>query len=134
MSESTPSIAQAVAQLADDSRLPQVQSWISTEANEPLTATEVVTILGEDKLADIADQTGTDSQIIADYVAVQLPVLIDQITPGGQPTSDPQILDQAYSDFEGNAPFTVPTARIGMAPVRPAEFIVLQFTQEVGQG
>ncbi|WP_406507141.1 hypothetical protein [Streptomyces sp. NBC_00212] len=26
-----------------------------------------------------------------------------------------------------------PTARIGMAAVRPAEFIVLEFTQEVGQ-
>lgn len=115
-------------------QMANVQSWIGAEANEPLTAPEVVTILGEDTLAEIAGQTGADSGALADYVAEQLPGLIDRISPEGQITTDPAVLDQAFTDFESKAPFTEPTARIGMAAVRPAEFIVLQFTQEVGQG
>ncbi|NUK72759.1 YidB family protein [Streptomyces lunaelactis] len=110
-----------------------VQSWVGTEANEPLTSPEVVTTLGEENLAEIAEKTGADSGVLADYVAEQLPVLIDQISPDGQITSDPAVLDKAYTEFENKAPFTA-TARIGMAAVRPAEFIILQFTQEVGQG
>ncbi|MFI6150704.1 YidB family protein [Streptomyces sp. NPDC051109] len=110
-----------------------VQSWVGTGANEPLTSPEVVTILGEDTLAEVAEKTGADSGALAEYVAEQLPVLIDQISPDGQITSDPEVLDQAFTEFESKAPFTVPTARIGMAAVRPAEFIILQFTQGVDQ-
>ncbi|MFE3186434.1 YidB family protein [Streptomyces violascens] len=109
-----------------------VQSWVGTEANEPLTSPEVVMALGEENLAEIAEKTGADSGALATYVADQLPVLIDRISPDGQITSDPAVLDQAYTEFENKAPFTA-TARIGPAAVRPAEFIILQFTQEVGQ-
>ncbi|MCX4751193.1 YidB family protein [Kitasatospora sp. NBC_01287] len=115
-------------------RSANVQSWVGTEANEPLTSSEVITILGQDTLAEVAEKTGADTGELADYVAEQLPVLIDQISPDGQITSDPEVFNQAFTEFENNAPFAVPTARIGMAAVRPAEFIILQFTQEVGQG
>ncbi|WP_323185665.1 YidB family protein [Kitasatospora sp. NBC_01287] len=115
-------------------RSANVQSWVGTGTNDPLTSPEVVTILGDDTLADVAEKTGADSGALADYLAEQLPVLIDQISPDGQVTTDPEVLDQALTKFESNAPFTVPTARIGMAAVRPAEFIILQFTQEVAQG
>ncbi|GAA3281140.1 hypothetical protein Slala03_53860 [Streptomyces lavendulae subsp. lavendulae] len=114
-------------------RSANVRSWVGTDANEPLTSDEVVTVLGEEQLAEVAGKTGADSGALADFVAEQLPVLIDRISPDGQITTDPAVLDQAFTDFENKAPFTVPTARIGLAAVRPAEFIILQFTQEVGQ-
>ncbi|WP_398864157.1 YidB family protein [Streptomyces sp. C11-1] len=92
---------------------PTCSPWVGTEANEPLTSSEVVTILGQDTLAEVAEKTGADTGELADYVAEQLPVLIDQTSPDGQITSDPEVFSQAFTEFENNAPFTVPTARIG---------------------
>ncbi|RKN60027.1 hypothetical protein D7231_33685 [Streptomyces klenkii] len=108
-----------------------MESWIGTGANEPLTASEVVTIVGADTLAEVAQQTGTDSGALADYVAERLPVLIDQISPDGQITSDPEVLDQALTNFKSEAPFTARTIKAEMAPVRSTEFIILQFMQNV---
>ncbi|KAG0041862.1 hypothetical protein BGZ83_001209 [Gryganskiella cystojenkinii] len=70
-----------------------------------------------------------------DETPAQIPAQTDVVTDNTQtgtlqPETNVGKLDQQ------NAPSDEAkmTPRVGMAAVRPAEFIILQFTQDVGQG
>lgn len=62
----------------------QVQSWVSTSKNLPVTGAQVTQALGSGPMAQIGQQLGVDPQQAGSTLATILPQLIDHLTPGGQ--------------------------------------------------
>lgn len=67
----------------------QVQSWIGTGSNLPLSAQHVLEVLGEARVGEIARQLGIDPQQAASQLAQHLPQIVDHLSPNGQlPAND----------------------------------------------
>jgi uncharacterized protein YidB (DUF937 family) len=64
----------------------KVESWIGKGANEPVSADEVKSALGEERLQKVASAAGTDVDGAAAKVAEALPQVVDKLTPGGTTT------------------------------------------------
>lgn len=60
-----------------------VSSWIGTGANQPITPQQITHALGEDRVQEIAQSTGTPVSAVAGQLATLLPALIDKLTPNG---------------------------------------------------
>jgi uncharacterized protein YidB (DUF937 family) len=68
----------------------QVQSWVGTGANQPVTGTQVRQAMDPAHLQQMAKQAGMTPEETSDHVARALPELVNQATPHGQiPESDP---------------------------------------------
>lgn len=61
----------------------QVDSWISTGQNLPVSAQAVIAALGQGQLAQIAQRLGLDPQQAASHIADALPKAVDHLTPEG---------------------------------------------------
>ncbi|WP_298351015.1 YidB family protein [Rhodoblastus sp.] len=62
----------------------QVESWVANGPNQPITAEEINSVIGQGKIAEIAQQAGVDPAQMSQLLAQALPHLIDKLTPGGQ--------------------------------------------------
>jgi len=62
----------------------QVQSWVSTGANQPVSAEQLSAALGTDVLGQFASQAGVSTQEAGAQLSQMLPQVIDQLTPNGQ--------------------------------------------------
>jgi uncharacterized protein YidB (DUF937 family) len=66
-----------------------VASWISNNANLPISADQIMSVLGQGPLSDLAAKTGLSSGDVASSLSEHLPGLIDKLTPNGQlPSGD----------------------------------------------
>ena len=61
----------------------QIQSWIGTGQNLPISADHIVQVLGP-RLGQIAQQLGVSHGEAADQLAQTLPQIIDHVTPNGE--------------------------------------------------
>jgi len=61
----------------------QVQSWISTGQNMPISADALAKVLGHGQIGAAAQDLGVDSSEAAGGLAAMLPHVIDQLTPTG---------------------------------------------------
>ena len=77
-------LAGLVQQLAASGLGPQVQSWIGTGANLPVSGDQIQQALGSEKIQQLAQQVGLDPAQLSGALAHLLPHAIDQLTPGGQ--------------------------------------------------
>jgi len=80
----------------------QVQSWLSTGANQPVQGADIAKVFGQERIAQIAQTLGVDPQQASHQLAETLPDLIDKISPNGEL---PQSADQFASlakQFLGN--------------------------------
>jgi uncharacterized protein YidB (DUF937 family) len=59
-------------------------SWVSDGANHPITPDQINSVLGQGKIAEIAQQAGVDPAQMSSLLAQALPTLISKLTPGGQ--------------------------------------------------
>ena len=50
----------------------------------PITADQINSVIGQGKIAEIAQQAGIDPAQMSQLLAQALPHLIDRLTPGGQ--------------------------------------------------
>jgi uncharacterized protein YidB (DUF937 family) len=67
----------------------QVQSWIGSGANLPISADQIIQALGQGRVGQIAQQLGIDPQQAAAQLAQHLPQIVDHVTPNGQmPAND----------------------------------------------
>lgn len=73
-----------VGKLRDAGLGREVDSWISTGQNLPVSAQDLLSALGQGPLADLARQAGIDPQQLAGHLADVLPKTIDQLTPNGR--------------------------------------------------
>ncbi len=62
----------------------QVESWVGNGQNMAITADQINSVIGQGKIAEIAQQAGIDPAQMSQLLAQALPHLIDRLTPGGQ--------------------------------------------------
>lgn len=66
----------------------QVQSWIGTGQNMPITPDVLAEILGQDRMREMAQQLGMSRQDVADRMSQALPDVVDRMTPQGRIPDD----------------------------------------------
>ncbi|MFE3202336.1 YidB family protein [Embleya sp. NPDC059237] len=91
--EGSPSVEPTILTISAESLVgagleSQVRSWVGEGPNEPITADQIVALVGEDRLAEAADALGRTSGDLAADLAAELPELIaaasnDANTPNG---------------------------------------------------
>lgn len=64
----------------------QVNSWIGTGDNQPVSASQLISALGgaDSPLASLAQSAGLSQEDVASHLSEGLPELINQLTPQGQ--------------------------------------------------
>lgn len=62
----------------------EVDSWLGSGPNLPVTADQVRNALGEDVMAQFASATGVGTDMLASLMAQYLPQTIDRVSPNGQ--------------------------------------------------
>jgi uncharacterized protein YidB (DUF937 family) len=62
---------------------PQVQSWLGSGPNQPITAQQLETVLGPTIVNKIADTLNMPPDQIFDFLAAHLPAVIDMLSPQG---------------------------------------------------
>jgi len=72
----------------------QVQSWVGTGTNHPIEPSDILKVLGNTKVAEMAEQLGVNPELASQQIAHFLPTLIDSFTPNGEL---PQNMDQVSS-------------------------------------
>src|SRR5262245_28600919 len=71
----------------------QVSSWVGTGANMPISAEELVDVLGQGRVSALAAQAGVSEEQASTGLATLLPELVNQLTPQGQMPSDNEVDD-----------------------------------------
>jgi uncharacterized protein YidB (DUF937 family) len=71
----------------------QVQSWIGTGQNRPITPDQITAALGKDRVAQIARESGVETNAASAGLAELIPGFVDRLTPNGQ-------LPQQQSDLD----------------------------------
>ncbi len=67
----------------------QADSWIGKGGNQPITGDQAKELIGSDKVAAVAQDTGLPEDKAADLIAEALPGVIDKVSPEGeQPLAD----------------------------------------------
>ena len=61
-----------------------MNSWIGTGENQAVSAEQVTSALGEDKISELAQEMGMSQSDTASQLSDILPGLIDRLTPNGQ--------------------------------------------------
>lgn len=60
-----------------------VRSWVSTGANQAISAAQIQQVLGPDKINALAARFGMNPQDLSETLSKHLPQIIDRLTPGG---------------------------------------------------
>jgi uncharacterized protein YidB (DUF937 family) len=63
---------------------PQVQSWLGSGANIPVSADQIQQALGSEKIQQLAQQYGIDANSVSAVIAHMIPGAVDHLTPNGQ--------------------------------------------------
>jgi len=66
----------------------QAASWISKGDNLPISAEQVIEVLGRDSIAGIAEKLTMSPSDISEKIAEYLPQAIDKMTPSGEVDSN----------------------------------------------
>ncbi len=74
-----------------------IGSWVSTGQNAPISPDQLKDVLGEGKIAEIANSLGISHGDAASQLSAALPHLIDKLTPNGQ--IDGSVIEQAIAMF-----------------------------------
>lgn len=83
-----------------------VNSWITTDANTPLSNEQLESALGEDTIATLARQAGVDRPAATSALAGILPQVVDTLTPEGEVPDESGLLGRIggfLSDWGGTA-------------------------------
>ncbi|GAA2831057.1 uncharacterized protein YidB (DUF937 family) [Aminobacter aminovorans] len=70
-----------------------VDSWMGKGANQPIQPKNVEAAIDEGTLESLVTQTGMSRQEILDRLAVDLPKVVDELTPEGKLPDEPTLLD-----------------------------------------
>jgi uncharacterized protein YidB (DUF937 family) len=67
-----------------------VSSWVSNEANHPITGEQIIHVLGQERVNALAGKIGVAPDTAADKLAQFLPMVVDKLTPHGRVEEAPQ--------------------------------------------
>lgn len=76
-------LANLIGQFASSGLATQVQSWIGTGSNMPITAEHVQQVLSNEQVQALVQRTGLPVDALLPLVAKLLPHAVDQATPDG---------------------------------------------------
>lgn len=62
----------------------QVASWVSQSSNLPISAEQIVQVLGQDSIAAIAQKLSLSATDVSAKIAEYLPQAVDKMTPNGK--------------------------------------------------
>lgn len=79
-----------------------VGSWIGLGENHKIDASNIMQVLGSDKIQQLAKQFGLDHNNFAAQIAGMLPQVIDQLTPDGKVSGDHNAIAQAFEVLKSN--------------------------------
>jgi len=77
-------LAGLLEQLAASGLEPQVQSWLGSGGNLPVSAVQIQQALGSEKIQQLAQQYGIDPSTVSAAIAHLMPAAVDHLTPSGQ--------------------------------------------------
>lgn len=66
----------------------EVTSWVGKGANLPISATQVVQVLGSSTIQTAANKLGINADEISAKIAEYLPQVVDRMTPNGEVGKD----------------------------------------------
>jgi uncharacterized protein YidB (DUF937 family) len=73
----------------------QVQSWVGTGANTPISGDHIGQVFSADQIQGWAQQAGTTPDAMRTVLADALPHVVDHLTPGGQVPAQTEAPDLA---------------------------------------
>ena len=76
-----------------------VDSWISNEQNQPISAEQIESAVGGDLIQNAASVIGMDPRTLTQGLSQALPYLIDQLSPDGQ-SPDADSLEQGLQSLK----------------------------------
>ncbi len=94
-------LAGLLAQLNQSGLAEQVQSWVGTGANLPVSADQLSAALGPDLLGKLSTALGVDAGTVSNHLAEGLPQLVDKLTPGGSLEGHGDLLAQGLGALFG---------------------------------
>lgn len=62
----------------------QVASWVSQSSNLPISAEQIIQVLGQDSIAAIAQKLSLSATDVSAKIAEYLPQAVDKMTPNGK--------------------------------------------------
>jgi uncharacterized protein YidB (DUF937 family) len=78
----------------------QVQSWVGSGKNMPVSGADIRNIVDSQRLTQMARKQGMSPDEMSDHVAQALPHLIDQATPNGQVPQQGGSMDSLMGMFK----------------------------------
>ncbi len=79
-----------------------VGSWVGLGENQKIDASNIMQVLGSDKIQHLAQQFGLDHNNFASQIAGMLPQVIDQLTPDGEVPGDNNAIGKAFEALKSN--------------------------------
>ncbi len=81
-----------------------VSSWVGTGQNQPVSAGQVQSVLGNESIQQLATKAGISADITSSALAGLLPIIVDKLTPNGQlPSASSGFLNAAMGLFKGKS-------------------------------
>ena len=80
----------------------KAKSWVSNDANKPLSPDDVKQVVDHDQIAQVAQKAGISHDEAAGVIAQALPAIVNHLTPDGQ-LPDPATADQQLSQMHAAA-------------------------------
>ena len=77
----------------------QVDSWVGTGANLPISPEQIVDVLGHGRVSEIAARAGVSEEQASGGLAALLPEFVNQLTPAGQMPAGNEV-DDALGDLQ----------------------------------
>jgi uncharacterized protein YidB (DUF937 family) len=75
----------ALAQSFDRNGLGHIiGSWIGSGTNAPISPDQVKTVIGNDRLSELAKKVGISPDTVSQYLSKSLPNVVDALTPSGK--------------------------------------------------
>ena len=85
------------------------ESWVSSNANLPISAEQLHQVLGSGAIAQIASQLGMDHGQVSGGLAQLLPQLVNQLTPNGSvPANHADLLSEGLALLSGRGAGATP--------------------------
>ena len=81
----------------------KAKSWVSNDANKPLSPDDVKQVVDHDQIAQVAQKAGISHDEAAGVIAQALPAIVNHLTPDGQ-LPDPATADQKLSQMHAADP------------------------------
>lgn len=80
-----------------------VNSWVSTGQNIPVSAEQIQSVLGNEKIQNLASKLGINTNQVSAQLAEVLPQVIDKLTPNGTMPEAGDLLSKGLDLLKGKS-------------------------------